>query len=94
MTKKERNMVETFKYAIANYPRRALYQCYENPSTAKRESYHKLLKEAYERCGKCVTVTSYNTMQYTLMYYVPDERTLVVETARNHYEINNVDIEC
>lgn len=60
----------------------SLYDCYENPSYRKKNAYSELVD-----MFSYVTITSYNTFQFTSMSTIEGLKALFVDTAVNCYVI-------
>lgn len=72
---------------ISQYGYRGLEDCYKGWSTAKTAAIRKITTEMLRRSGYGLTVTSFNSMTFTVMYLFPDaengEIMLCVETRDN-----------
>ena len=87
MTKK----AEYYYKLLQKYHDRSIYDCYENPSITKINTYYNLLEDYYNDYDVIAYgITSYNTFQFTLTILLRDkttkEKILVVETTQNTYK--------
>lgn len=80
MTKKQQGLWEQYKRAYKTN----LYQCYANPSVAKRAAYRNIQTKCFLLHGWDIRIPSYNTMMFTMAFlYKKDGKTML------HYETPN-----
>lgn len=90
--KKYAALLDAYRYAVNAHGNRSVFDCYANPSDAKRGAEYGILVEMRERNGYGYTVTGYNCMAFSCAYLFPhpEDGNLILcyETPCNTYYID------